>query len=200
MRAILYARVSTGEQATHMQVAEMRAYCERNKWDVARVIEETESGANDQRPKRKVLLKDACKLRPGFQVIVVWKLDRWGRSTLDLLSTLTELHRVGIAFVSVTEQFDLSTPMGKAMAGMLAVFAQFERDMIQARVRAGIDRYREKEGKWGRPAKAREQRTTILLMLAQGSNPSAISDKLQISVASVYRVLRAERLSDTHPG
>lgn len=119
----LYARVSTHDQQTlPMQLTAMREYAKRRGWKVA--IEEKEVGSGAKtRPKREELLRAAR--RREVDAIVVWRLDRWGRSLLDLIATLQELHAVGVGFVSLTEALDMTTPGGRALAGMLAVFAEF---------------------------------------------------------------------------
>ena len=132
----LYARVSTHDQQTlPMQLAAMRQYAKRRGWKVALEEKEVGSGAKT-RPKREELLRAAR--RREVDAIVVWRLDRWGRSLLDLIATLQELHAVGVGFVSLTEALDMTTPGGRALAGMLAVFAEFERDILRDRVKAGI--------------------------------------------------------------
>ncbi len=132
----LYARVSTHDQQTlPMQLAAMREYAKRRGWKIALEEKEVGSGAKT-RPKREELLRAAR--RREVDAIVVWRLDRWGRSLLDLIATLQELHAVGVGFVSLTEALDMTTPGGRALAGMLAVFAEFERDILRDRVKAGI--------------------------------------------------------------
>ena len=123
-RAGLYARVSTTDQQTlPMQSRAMREYAARRGWIVAVHVREIGSGAA-KREARERLLEAAC--RREIDVVLVWRLDRWGRSATDLLATLQELEYLGVGFVSLTEALDLTTPAGRAMAGLLAVFAEFE--------------------------------------------------------------------------
>lgn len=148
MRAALYARVSTHDQQTlGMQVDAMSAYLKDRGWKPVRRVEDVGSGARD-RPGRESLLKAAR--RREIDVVVVWCLDRWGRSLPDPIVTLRELTDLDIGFVSLTEALDLTTPSGRALAGMLAVFAEFEREILRERVRAGIARAR-KQGRDGEP-------------------------------------------------
>src|SRR6185295_7192068 len=120
-RAGLYARVSTNDQQTlAMQNRAMREYAVRRGWVIALQVREVGSGAV-KRPAREKLL-DAARRRE-IDVVLVWRLDRWGRSVTDLLATLQELEDLGVGFVSLTEALDLTTPAGRAMAGLLAVFA-----------------------------------------------------------------------------
>ena len=135
-RAGLYARVSTQDQQTiPMQTRALREYTTRRGWRIALQVKEIGSGAS-QREQREQLLEAAR--RREIDVVLVWRLDRWGRSVADLLATLQELEHLGVGFVSLTEALDLTTPTGRAMAGLLAVFAEFEREILRERVRAGL--------------------------------------------------------------
>ena len=135
-RAALYARVSTHDQQTlPMQLSTMREYARKREWAVTLEIKDVGSGAT-LRQKREELL--AAARRREVDVIIVWRLDRWGGSLGDLVTTLQELSSLKVGFVSLTEALDLTTPGGRALAGMLAVFAEFERDILRDRVEAGI--------------------------------------------------------------
>lgn len=189
MRAAQYARVSTLDQKTvPQQLEDLRKEAIRRGWNVTLEIEETESGTNDRRPKRLELIRKAQAGR--IDAIMVWRLDRWGRSAGDMILNLKELHVRGVAFVSLSENFDLSSPAGRAMAGMLSVFAEYERDIIVQRVRAGVKAYREKNGKWGRPRIDEKTEEKVLAIQETGKNVSEISRETGISRASVLRVLR----------
>lgn len=134
-RAGLYARVSTNDQQTiPLQIRALREYAARRGWVIAMQVKEVGSGAS-QRQLREPLLEAAR--RREIDVVLVWRLDRWGRSATDLLATLQELEHLGVGFVSLNEALDLTTPAGRAMAALLAVFAAFEREILQERVRAG---------------------------------------------------------------
>src|SRR6185503_2460317 len=129
MKAAIYARVSTNDQQTlPMQIKVMRDYANKRKLTITHQVKEVSSGAS-QRLNREELLKAAR--RREIDLIVVWRLDRWGRSLADLIVTLKELTELGVGFVSLTEALDLTTPSGRAMVGMLAVFAEFEREIIR---------------------------------------------------------------------
>ena len=120
-RAGLYARVSTNDQQTlPMQNRAMREYAARRGWTIALQVREVGSGAAKREAREKLL--EAARRRE-IDVVLVWRLDRWGRSVTDLLATLQELEHLGVGFVSLTEALDLTTPAGRAMAGLLAVFA-----------------------------------------------------------------------------
>ena len=126
----------------------MRDYAAKRGWSLVAQIKEVGSGAS-QRELRESLL--ATARRREIDVVMVWRLDRWGRSVADLVSTLQELQHLGVGFVSLTEALDLTTPAGRAMAGLLAVFAEFEREILRERVRAGRAHAREKGQRLGRP-------------------------------------------------
>jgi len=188
MRAALYARVSTRDQQTlSMQLNVMRAYIKNRGWSATIEVEETSSGVKE-RKKREMIL-NAAKRRE-IDVIVVWKLDRWGRSLVGLIAELHDLNALGVGFVSITEALDFTTPSGKAMAGMLAVFAQFERDMLRERVKAGIAHARSKGKPHGRPKSIALKADKIIQMDKDGYNKSQIAKALHTSRTSVRRILK----------
>lgn len=190
MRVGIYARVSTHDQNTlPMQLKQMREYIKNRKWKLTVEFEEIGSGAKT-RPKREQLLQMAR--RREVDAILVWKLDRFGRSLADLVTTLNELRELGVIFVSLTESLDFSTPSGRAMAGMLSTFAEFERDIIRERVKAGIASAREKGKSHGRPQTAAKKKDEVkrLYKNGEGMNKSQIARKLKISRASVIAILK----------
>ena len=147
-RVGLYARVSTHDQQTlPLQIRAMREYAARRGWTIALQMKEVGSGAA-QRELRENLV---AARRREIDVVLVWRLDRWGRSVADLVATLQELEHLGVGFVSLTEALDLTTPAGRAMAGLLAVFAEFEREILRERVRAGLAHARQNGQRLGRP-------------------------------------------------
>ena len=152
LRVGLYARVSTNDQQTlPMQNRAMREYATRRGWTIALQVREVRSGAAKREVREKLL--EAARRRE-IDVVLVWRLDRWGRSVTDLLATLQELEHLGVGFVSMTEALDLTTPSGRAMAGLLAIFAEFEREILRERTRAGLAQARQNGMKLGRPATA----------------------------------------------
>ena len=187
-RAGLYARVSTHDQQTlPMQLAAMRQYVRKRGWTVAIEVQEVASGAKE-RPERQRLI-DAAKRR-DVDAIIVWRLDRWGRSVADLVTTLHDLTTVDVGFISLNEALDLTTPSGRALAGMLAVFAEFERDILRDRVRAGIAQAR-KEGKpHGRPRTAAKLVGQMRGLRKEGVSNRKIAERLGVSRTSVIRLLR----------
>jgi DNA invertase Pin-like site-specific DNA recombinase len=189
MRAALYARVSTHDQQTlGLQSEAMRSYIKGRGWDAVRQVEDVGSGAKG-RPAREGLLKAAR--RREVDVVVVWRLDRWGRSLPDLVTTLRELTELGVGFVSLTEALDLTTPTGRAMTGMLAVFAEFEREVLRERVRAGIAQARKEGRPHGRPRTASLKADQVLRLKAERVSHSEIARRLGIGRTSVRRILAA---------
>ncbi len=188
VRAGIYARISTHDQQTlPMQLKAMRAYVKQRKWKFVLEVQEIGSGAK-QRPKREELMKVARRREVDF--VVVWKLDRWGRSVADLVITLSELRDLGVGFVSLTEALDFTTPSGRAMAGLLSVFAEFERDMLSERVKAGIAEARAAGRAHGRPRTAATKAAEVKKLHRKGWNKSQIARELEISRGSVIAMLK----------
>ena len=187
MKVGLYARVSTHDQQTlKLQLEAMRKYAKSRKWAVVLEIKDIGSGASD-RPKREELLRAAR--RREIDSILVWKLDRWGRSLPDLVVTLRELNELGVSFVSLTEALDLSTPSGRAMVGLLSVFAEFERDLLKERVKAGIAQAKLEGRIGGRPLSAALKLSEIHKLAKQGLSKSEIARMTGIGRTSVRRLL-----------
>lgn len=187
MKVGLYARVSTHDQQTlPMQLSAMREYVERRGWKVVIEVSEIGSGAKE-RQKREDLIRSAR--RRQIDAIVVWRLDRWGRSLVDLVTTLGELGELEVGFVSLTEALDLTTPTGRAMAGLLAVFAEFERDILREWVKAGIAQARAEGKPHGRPRTASLLREQVEEMHEAGMSKSEIARRLSIGRTSVRRIL-----------
>ncbi len=185
MKVGIYTRVSTHEQQTlPMQSKQLRAYARKRGWSVATEIRDVASGAS-ARPLREELMKAAR--RREIDAVLVWRLDRWGRSMADLVLTLKELTDLGVGFVSLTEALDLTTPTGRAMAGMLAVFAEFERELIGERIRAGLAHARGEGRELGRPKSASLLVDDIRLLSKQGKSKSEIARQLGIGRTSVRR-------------
>ncbi|KFZ24284.1 hypothetical protein V502_01236 [Pseudogymnoascus sp. VKM F-4520 (FW-2644)] len=140
-------------------------------WKVTVIVRDVASGASD-RPQREQLLRMAR--RREIDAVLVWRLDRWGRSLLDLVVTLKELSELGVGFVSFTEALDLTTATGRAMAGMLAVFAEFEREILRSRVKAGIKQARHEGRRFGRPKSAALETAAVSELYAQQLSKSEI--------------------------
>src|SRR6187401_810333 len=176
-RAGLYARVSTNDQQTlAMQNLAMREYAARRGWTAALQVREVNSGAVRLEAREKLL--EAARRRE-IDLVLVWRLDRWGRSVTDLLATLQELDHLGVGFVSLTEALDLTTPSGRAMAGLLAIFAEFEREILRERVKAGIAQARQEGKPHGRPRSASLQAEQVRRLWAQRLSKSEIARRLK---------------------
>jgi DNA invertase Pin-like site-specific DNA recombinase len=175
-----------------MQLAAMRQYARKRGWDVAIEVQEVASGAKD-RPERQRLI-DAARRR-DVDAIVVWRLDRWGRSVADLVTTLHDLTTVDVGFISLNEALDLTTPSGRALAGMLAVFAEFERDILRDRVRAGIAQARQEGKPHGRPKTAAMLVGEMRVLRQEGISNRKIAERLGVSRTSVIRLLSRPAVS-----
>ena len=152
LRAGLYARVSTNDQQTlTMQNRAMREYATLRGWTVAVQVREVNSGAARRETREKLL--DAARLR-DIDLVLVWRLDRWGRSVPICLATLQKLEHIGVGFVSRTKALDLTTPAGRAMADLLAIFAEFEREILREQTKVGLAHARANGKRLGRPATA----------------------------------------------
>lgn len=190
-RAGLYARVSTQDQQTlPLQTRAMRQYAVRRGWTIIVQVKEIGSGASQRELRGKLL--EAARRRE-IDVVLVWRLDRWGRSLADLVATLQELERLEVGFVSLTEALDLTTPSGRAMAGMLAVFAEFEREILRERVRAGLARARQQGKRLGRPRTAAEKAGQVQQLYRDGVSKAGIARRLKIGRTSVRRILAAKK-------
>jgi putative DNA-invertase from lambdoid prophage Rac len=188
VRAGLYARVSTHDQQTlTLQRRAMRDYAARCGWTITVEIKEVGSGASVRELRQRLL--DAARRR-DIDVVIVWRLDRWGRSMADLVTTLQELRDLGVGFVSLTEALDLTTSTGRAMAGLLAVFAEFEHEILRERVRAGLAHARQNGKRLGRPPTAALNAKQVRQLFRAGISKAAIARKLRIGRTSVRRILK----------
>jgi DNA invertase Pin-like site-specific DNA recombinase len=152
MRVAIYARVSTIEQSAENQLAELRRYVEARGWQAKEYCDTGISGSRDNRPALDVLVRDAKRRK--FDVLVVWKMDRLGRSLRHLVTLLEEFQTIGISFVSLGEGIDATTPAGKLQMHILAAIAEFERGRIAERVKLGMTRAKLQGKHLGRPRKA----------------------------------------------
>jgi DNA invertase Pin-like site-specific DNA recombinase len=190
LRAALYLRVSTDEQSTDNQRQALTEVAERHGWSIATVYEDHGiSGAKgrDKRPALDRLLKDATRRK--FDVVLAWSVDRMGRSLPDLLATLQELHAAKVDLFLYQQAIDTTSPAGKAMFGMLGVFAEFERSMIQARVKAGLARTRAEGKRLGRPPLSPEIRMRVHDLRNAKVSVRAIASRLGIAKSSVQAIL-----------
>ena len=186
-RVGLYARVSTHDQQTlPLQMRVMREYAAKRGWQIAVQIKEVGSGALHRQQRQDLIL--AARQRE-IDAVIVWRLDRWGRSLADLVMTLKELAELGVGFISLTEALDLTTPMGRAMAGLLAVFAEFEREVLRERVRAGLAQARIEGKQLGRPRTAARKAGEVRKLYQEGFSKAEIARRVGIGRTSVRRLL-----------
>jgi DNA invertase Pin-like site-specific DNA recombinase len=169
-----------------MQRHALRDYVKRRGWTIEMEVKEVGSGASVRELRQNLL--NAARRR-DIDIIVVWRLDRWGRSMADLVTTLQELRDLGVGFVSLTEALDLTTPSGRAMAGLLAVFAEFEREILRERVRAGLAHARQNGKRLGRPPPASLNAKRVKQLFRSGVSKATIARQLQIGRTSVRRIL-----------
>ncbi len=191
VRVALYLRVSTGGQSVEMQRHELEAAAATRGWSVVAVYaDEGISGAKGRagRPQLDLMLKDAVRRR--FDVAMVWAVDRLGRSLPDLVASMQELHGAKVDLFILQQGLDTTTPAGRAMFGMLGVFSEFERSMIQSRVKAGLDRARAKGVKLGRRPVPAATEAAIRTRLEAGTGMLKIAAELGVGSGTVQRVKR----------
>lgn len=188
-RVALYARVSTvAGQNPEMQLVELREYAARRGWHVVEeYVDHGVSGAKESRPALNRLMNDARQRK--FEIIAVWRIDRYGRSLRHLVNSLGDLESVGVSFVSLRDSIDLKSASGRLMAQLLGAMAEFERSLIKERVAAGIRNARNKGKRLGRPPLVLDS-NRIDRLRASGASLRAISIQLGISLGSVHRALQ----------
>jgi DNA invertase Pin-like site-specific DNA recombinase len=192
-RAVLYLRVSTLDQTTANQERELREVASRIGCEITKVYKDHGiSGAKgrDKRPAFDALCRDATQRR--FDLVMAWSVDRLGRSLQDLLGLLSDLHSLGIDLFLYQQGLDTTTPSGKAMFQMLGVFAEFERAMIQERVRAGLARAKAEGKQLGRPKIAEKTERAIQAALKKKNRQGLrkIASTVGVGVGTVQRISR----------
>jgi putative DNA-invertase from lambdoid prophage Rac len=186
MIAALYARVSTADQNCEMQLRELREYLDRRGWESAgEYVDTGYSGAKASRPELDRLMKDARRRR--FDAVVVWKLDRWGRSLTHLVQSLQELTGVGVRFIAMTQNIDTdeSNPMARLLLHLMGAFAEFERSMIQERTVAGVRAAKARGAVLGRPRRVFRRDEVVRLRDVERKSWRAIARALALPVSTV---------------
>jgi DNA invertase Pin-like site-specific DNA recombinase len=189
VKAALYARVSTLDQQPENQLLELRRYVEARGWTAVEYVDRGVSGAKDRRHALDQLLADARRRR--FDVVVCWRLDRLGRNLKHLVTLIEELQALGVAFVSLGEGIDCTTPAGRLQLHILAALAEFERARIQERVRAGLARARAQGVILGRP---RRQIDPEKIATVAGLPEREAARRLGIPRSTLQRWLAEKRL------
>jgi DNA invertase Pin-like site-specific DNA recombinase len=186
-RAALYARVSTLlAQNPEMQLVELREYAERRGWRIVGEYVDHASGAKESRPSLNRLMADARQRK--FDALVVWKIDRFGRSLRHLVNVLADLEAVGVAFVSLKDNLDLGTPSGRLMFQIIAAMGEFERSLIKERVVAGLRHARQMGKRLGRPP-AVVDTDQIAALRRSGASWREIARRTGLGIGTVYAAL-----------
>jgi DNA invertase Pin-like site-specific DNA recombinase len=190
MRAAIYARVSTANrgQDVNMQLRELREYCERRGFEIAGEYTDSASGAKDSRPELNRLMVDARQRK--CDAVLVWKLDRFGRSLRHLVNALADFESLNVSFISLRDNLDLSTPSGRLMFQIIGAMAEFERALIQERVKAGLRNARAKGKRLGRP-RVIVDRARIARLRARGLSWAKIATQLGVGEGTIYRLAHA---------
>jgi DNA invertase Pin-like site-specific DNA recombinase len=189
MRVALYARVSTlNGQHPEMQLSELREYGARRGWQiVGEYVDEGISGSRERRPQLDRLMADAHRRK--FEAVLVWKIDRFGRSLRHLVNALADLDAYGVAFVSLRDNLDLSTPSGRLMFQVIGAMSEFEKSLIQERVRAGLRNAVARGVRLGRPKRTVDA-AQIARLRGSGASWREISEKLGIGVGTACRAFQ----------
>ena len=184
-RAAIYVRVSTHDQEVEGQLEELRRFVEARGWEAREYLDEGVSGALEQRPALNALVRDAKRRR--FDVLVCWRLDRLGRSLKHLITLLDDLQALGVAFVSLAEGIDATTPAGKLQMHILGAISEFERARCAERVRAGLARVKRQGRRLGRPRVAVSEDA---LAAVAGLSTRQAARQLGVSASTIRRRLR----------
>ena len=186
-RIAIYARVSTTDQSTESQLLDLRRYVSERGWNIFKeYVDEGISGTKDNRPALNGLMNDAKKRR--FDVVLVWRFDRFARSTKHLILALEEFKNLGIDFVSYQENIDTSSPLGSAIFTIISAVAQLERDIIAERVKAGLRRAKERGKRIGRPEISVDE-GEIQRLRAGGHSLREIAEQVGISHTKVAQII-----------
>jgi len=187
-RVALYARVSTTDQSTDSQLLDLRRYVSERDWNIFKeYVDEGISGTKDSRPALNVLMNDAKKRK--FDVVLVWRFDRFARSTKHLILALEEFKNLGIDFVSYQENIDTSSPLGSAIFTIIGAVAQLERDIIAERVKAGLRRAVGAGQQLGRPRGTALDIEALYRLRMKGLSLQQIAKELNTSKTTVSRLL-----------
>jgi DNA invertase Pin-like site-specific DNA recombinase len=190
MRVAVYSRVSTAEQSTAMQLEELRAYCQRREWQIAEEFTDSGiSGSKESRPALNRLLADAKRRK--FDCVLVYRYDRFARSLSQLVNALTEFDSLGIAFVSLHEGVDTTTPNGRLVFGIFASIAEFERELIRDRVKSGLAAAKRRGVKLGRRANVQADAGQIREMRQSGKTFAEICESTGVSKGTAWRAAQA---------
>src|SRR5271157_6210250 len=195
-RVALYARVSTSDQSPESQLRDLRQYAEARGFEISEYVDTGFSGTKQNRPALDRLMDDARKRH--FDCILVWRFDRFARSTKHLLIALEEFRALGIQFISYQENIDTTSPLGQELFTIVSAVAQLERDLIRERVNAGIRHARACGKQLGRPRRVVD-RDKIVRLKDEGASLREIAKKLGIGYGTVRLRLRSAEISNRKP-
>lgn len=190
-RVIIYARVSTREQNPDMQLLDLRTYAEARKLQVIQEYVDYASGSKSDRENYIRLFNDVRKRKTD--VVLVWKFDRFARSTKELINALEEFNSLGVDFISYKENIDTSTPTGKILFTMISAFAEFEREILRERVIAGMEKAKIRGVKIGRPEIPPFIKKKVLELKRDGFTYKQIIKMLNISKSSYYSIINEKK-------
>lgn len=193
VQAVIYARVSTKDQDCARQVADLTKHANRAGYELVGVFAEKASGAKDDRAERAKVLRLAQGRK--IDVILVTEMSRWGRSTIDLISTLEQLRAVNVSLITQTGlNFDLSSAQGKMIATVMSAFAEFEKDLIRERVISGLEEARRKGKTLGRPpGSTTTNDKRVMSLIQEGRSYRWIARELQISPNTVMAISKRNK-------
>jgi len=189
MRAVLYIRVSTHEQNSSLQKAELEKYLADHGWELASLYEDQMSGAKQSRPGLNRLLEDAAAGK--FDCVACWKLDRFGRSLVDCLNNIQTLEQHNVRFIATTQGLDTnhSDPAGRFLLHILGAAAEFERSLIKDRVHAGLKQAKQAGKQLGRPKTVFNREEVRRLRFDEGLSIRQICVRMDLSIGTVSRTL-----------
>lgn len=187
-RVIIYARVSTKEQNVDMQLSDLKSYAELRRLEVVEVYIDYASGAKSDRVNYQKLFNDVRKRKTD--VVLVWKFDRFARSTNELINALEEFNSLGVDFISYKENIDTSTPAGKILFTMISAFAEFERSIIRERVIAGMEKAKARGARIGRPKIPPFTKQKVIMLKERGLTYKEIIKQVKISKSAYYEIIK----------
>jgi DNA invertase Pin-like site-specific DNA recombinase len=187
-QAALYTRVSTDEQKTDLQLMDLQDYVRKRGYTIYHIYEDIISGAAKERKALDLLMADANHRK--FDIVLVWKFDRFARSLKMLVDSLALFQELGIDFISYKENIDTTTSMGRLIFHINSAYAEFEREIIKDRVKAGIKAKREKTDTWGRRNIASDIQTQIQELIKQGVSIRKVAKTLHVAKGTVQKYMK----------
>jgi len=195
-KVAIYSRVSTNKQEVENQLLELREWCKRSNYEIFNeYVDIAESGSKINRPSLKRMIDDAFLRK--FDVVLVWKLDRLGRSLKDLIDIVDVLKQCNIDFISMTQKMDTSVPTGKMIFYIFGAISEFERDLGSERTKLALKIAKNKGVKLGRPALPNEKQKEIMDLRRDGLSYRKIADIAEVSHGSVMNIVKSKGVQKT---